>query len=53
MHLDNFILYIRSDIDYTDKRNTMIRCMDVARAEDDQAQYLMMEEVLCDISHYP
>lgn len=31
-------------MDYTDKRNTMIRYMDVARAEDDQTQYLMMEE---------
>lgn len=43
-YLDNFILYIRPDMDYTDKRNTMIRYMDVARAEDDQTQYLMMEE---------
>ncbi len=40
-------------MDYTDKRNTMIRYIDVVQAEDDQAQYLMMEEVLCDISHYP
>ncbi len=31
-------------MDYTNKRNTMIRYMDVARAEDDQTQYLMMEE---------